>query len=678
MESFIVNISGQGVRRVTENARKFLVAPATILVADQVLNGSKGKLFYSANECGRNPGAWNKVPLVLNHPVDANGRPDRARLPDGTLNRAVIEKTGLGEVRNDNWDGKHRNVEAWFDEEATRNKAPDVYAALNKNQSIELSTGLFTEDRPVANGTSPQGDYYSHEVVDHTPDHLAILPDQVGACSRQMGCGVNNAESCPVAATYNRNWPQSKRDAAPSGDFAGPDQSFPISAQTDVDAAAHLVGKAADPAAVKSKIKAIAKRKGLKVPDAWAEPTGNAVSRILGKIAEKLGIVVDNADKKLTENDDDEDDMTNNMWGSDAKDAATDAQKASCSADTMSKTAGVKKGGPSSQAKEAGKSAATVDQHKEASFMHRQAANVHSMIAEHISDGKDAHKGAMDAHTQAAAAHDKAARLKATTYNQSSTERDAMPFNKAETVKDLTTNCDCWKGKDKTLNAFDDDTLAIIAKQYAKGKAAEATANAVLKIARDNGAPAELTINSLPDYIRNKVQAGDSSLEEDASEAETASKNPAKKKENPNFPTSKTENQFTPDQQELLDTARSITENAKKALVDRIITANIAASEGGMSPSAIAADVQKYTAMPYKKLVESAAKLPAPRRTTTNAESEFDTILDYSGAGGFTGNAGRGDPYYDGGLSDTDILEPTVNLANYQGKIFDGNEGKAK
>ncbi len=66
-----------------------------------------------------------------------------------------------------------------------------------------------------------------------------------------------------------RDIPQSERDKMDSSDFAGPDESFPIKTQADVDAAKHLIGKAKDPAAVKARVIAIAKRKGLTIPDAW-------------------------------------------------------------------------------------------------------------------------------------------------------------------------------------------------------------------------------------------------------------------------------------------------------------------------------------------------------------------------------------------------------------------------
>src|SRR5579859_1107554 len=65
--------------------------------------------------------------------------------------------------------------------------------------------------------------------------------------------------------------PQKERDSYDAADFAGPDRSFPITSQAQLDAAAHLIGHAADPAAVKAKAIAIAKRKGFTLPDAWKD-----------------------------------------------------------------------------------------------------------------------------------------------------------------------------------------------------------------------------------------------------------------------------------------------------------------------------------------------------------------------------------------------------------------------
>lgn len=72
-------------------------------------------------------------------------------------------------------------------------------------------------------------------------------------------------------AGIERYIPQKERDSYDAEDFAGPDRSFPITSQAQLDAAAHLIGHAADPAAVKAKAIAIAKRKGFTLPKAWQE-----------------------------------------------------------------------------------------------------------------------------------------------------------------------------------------------------------------------------------------------------------------------------------------------------------------------------------------------------------------------------------------------------------------------
>jgi hypothetical protein len=61
-----------------------------------------------------------------------------------------------------------------------------------------------------------------------------------------------------------------QRARLPLSDFGDPARRlFPIVDASDVSDAAHLIGKAHNPAAVKARIIAIAKRKGFGIPDAW-------------------------------------------------------------------------------------------------------------------------------------------------------------------------------------------------------------------------------------------------------------------------------------------------------------------------------------------------------------------------------------------------------------------------
>jgi hypothetical protein len=61
------------------------------------------------------------------------------------------------------------------------------------------------------------------------------------------------------------------RDNLKDSDFADPaGRKFPILDQDDVDSAARLIGKAGNKEMVKKRVIAIAKKKGLRLPDAWA------------------------------------------------------------------------------------------------------------------------------------------------------------------------------------------------------------------------------------------------------------------------------------------------------------------------------------------------------------------------------------------------------------------------
>lgn len=179
--------SGTKVRRATLNGRKYLVVSASILVPG-VLNGSQGPLYYSPSEISKNPGIWNGIPITKGHPTDRNGNPVFARNPE------VLNKVQLGTVYGDRWTGKKRVVEAWYDIELTRERAPKTYAKLMSGDPGELSTGLSTVNVPIRNGVDPvNGRAYTHLATDYKPDHLADLTEvgQVGACSVKDGCGTH-------------------------------------------------------------------------------------------------------------------------------------------------------------------------------------------------------------------------------------------------------------------------------------------------------------------------------------------------------------------------------------------------------------------------------------------------------------------------------------------------------
>ena len=170
-EQIVSNLSGK-LRREKLNGRTYIVVPVTMIVPG-VLNGSQGPIEYTENENKKSVPRWNMMPIVINHPVK-DGKPVSARSPQ------VLNQYSVGFVFNAEDDGKLK-AEAWLDTGLLGSKAPKVLVALNKNKKVEISTGL---------GLSLQEKDGKTLAVNYQPDHLAILPDSIGACSIKDGCGL--------------------------------------------------------------------------------------------------------------------------------------------------------------------------------------------------------------------------------------------------------------------------------------------------------------------------------------------------------------------------------------------------------------------------------------------------------------------------------------------------------
>jgi hypothetical protein len=165
--------------------RPHLVADGTLIVPG-VLNGSEGALLYPAAEIKKNPEDWNGTPILRNHPA-RDGGPPTGRAPE------VFEKQGLGHVyKTRALENGKLKAQLWFDEERTRRLDAKLYNRLLKGEPIELSTGLYTDNDLAENGAEFNGRGYRYIARNYRPDHLAILPEAVGACSVKDGCGVHN------------------------------------------------------------------------------------------------------------------------------------------------------------------------------------------------------------------------------------------------------------------------------------------------------------------------------------------------------------------------------------------------------------------------------------------------------------------------------------------------------
>lgn len=191
MERVVANITGKA-RREKLNGREYLVAPTTLIVPG-VLNGSQGKLFYPPEDVAKNPRVWNGMPLIGYHPTH-NGEHVSGRDP------VVLDKSWLGSFFRATANGKLAG-ESWFDEVLTKNfdktlpPALQLVPRLERGDPIEVSTGLYTENEPAPPGATHNGNTYDFIARNYQPDHIAVLPDMVGACSVRDGCGVNVNEA---------------------------------------------------------------------------------------------------------------------------------------------------------------------------------------------------------------------------------------------------------------------------------------------------------------------------------------------------------------------------------------------------------------------------------------------------------------------------------------------------
>lgn len=174
--------------------RSYVVVPMVMMV-EGVHAGSNGPLFYPAEELGKTPEVWNMKPVVVYHPTK-NGTPVSACSPD------ILSKYQIGVIMNTQFDQKNRlTAEAWLDIERVKEVDERVLEAMQSKppKVMELSTGLYTDNEEKEGEWN--GEKYNAIARNYRPDHLAVLPDKVGACSVKDGAGFirNQAQEMTLA-----------------------------------------------------------------------------------------------------------------------------------------------------------------------------------------------------------------------------------------------------------------------------------------------------------------------------------------------------------------------------------------------------------------------------------------------------------------------------------------------
>jgi len=172
-------LAGYEAKVKVHEGKNHLVVPVTMIV-EGVLNGSHGPLLHLAEDFGKIPESWNDIPVVINHP-EVNGVAVSAKSPD------QIEKS-IGRIYNTRLVGNRLRAEVWVEETKANAISPDTLVNINAGVEMEVSVGVFTDDEDIAGEYN--GIKYNAIARNHKPDHLALLPCGVGACSLKDGCGI--------------------------------------------------------------------------------------------------------------------------------------------------------------------------------------------------------------------------------------------------------------------------------------------------------------------------------------------------------------------------------------------------------------------------------------------------------------------------------------------------------
>lgn len=181
------------VRMASWNDREHMVVPVVALV-EGVIHAINAEVpeYVPLETLSATPHVWNNRPAVLKHPV-LNGRQISANAPH------VLEAQGLGSVFNAGVKGNKLHMEAYIDPaKAEKLGAAKMLERLRNGEVVEVSVGAYVVTEPSSG--EHNGKPYKAVWKQIVPDHLAFLPDGIGACNSSMGCGTRACEAYLVTA----------------------------------------------------------------------------------------------------------------------------------------------------------------------------------------------------------------------------------------------------------------------------------------------------------------------------------------------------------------------------------------------------------------------------------------------------------------------------------------------
>jgi hypothetical protein len=163
------------------NGKQYLIIPV-VMMTEGVHSGSHGAIYHDPEELGKIVDSWNGIPVTISHPTNEQGEFVSANNP------SVLSSWAVGQIFNATMDGVKLKAEAWIDVQRLASISPETLAKVQAGEVIEVSVGIFSDEEEIEGYWNEE--QYTAVAKNYRPDHLALLPGEVGACSVNDGCGV--------------------------------------------------------------------------------------------------------------------------------------------------------------------------------------------------------------------------------------------------------------------------------------------------------------------------------------------------------------------------------------------------------------------------------------------------------------------------------------------------------
>lgn len=132
----------------------------------------KSALKFTTKELKRSINSWNGRPVSIDHPDNQQS----CNCPSN------YQKRWIGYVFNTRMDGTRNRMlsDIWID----KNRGSSIIDMFSKGNEVDISIGAYGDLVP---SNDNDADFLMTNIVG---DHLAVLPNGIGACSWKDGCGI--------------------------------------------------------------------------------------------------------------------------------------------------------------------------------------------------------------------------------------------------------------------------------------------------------------------------------------------------------------------------------------------------------------------------------------------------------------------------------------------------------